>query len=52
MLIVTRYINGKKVEDNKIKNIIIESDLILKTIQAVNERVKNNFHQTVNNLKK
>lgn len=52
MLTITRYINGKKVEEKNLKNIVVENELILKTINAVNERIKNNFRQTVNNVGK
>ena len=39
MLKVTRYINGVKVEDKDVKDYVIESEIISKTIQAVNLRL-------------
>ncbi|MDR2558291.1 MAG: hypothetical protein LBC86_01915 [Oscillospiraceae bacterium] len=39
MLTVTRYINGVKVKDKNVKNYTIESEVISKTIQAVNRRL-------------
>jgi len=39
MLTVTRYINGVKVDDKDMKNYTIESDVITKTILAVNKRL-------------
>jgi len=39
MLTLTRYINGIKVEDKDVKNYVIESEVISKTIQAVNLRL-------------
>jgi hypothetical protein len=39
MLTLTRYINGVKVEDKDVKNYTLQSEVISKTIQAVNRRL-------------
>ena len=50
MLTITRYVNGIKVDDKDMKNMIVESDVITRTIQAVNNRLK--ISTNVNNSKK
>ena len=39
MLTVTRYINGIKIENQDVKKYTIESEIITKTILAVNKRL-------------
>ena len=39
MLTVTRYINGIKIEDEDMKNYTLESEVITRTILAVNKRL-------------
>ena len=39
-----RYVNGKMIETD-LRKCMIESEIILKAIKAVNERLKNDFHQ-------
>jgi hypothetical protein len=42
MLEVVRYINGKQVEKEDLPKYEIDSEIILRTIKAVNERVQKN----------
>jgi len=37
---VVRYVNGVKIDANELKNIEIESDVVTKTIRAVNRRLR------------
>ena len=43
---VIRYVNGRRI-DADLKKYMIGSDLILKTIKTVNERLKNGSHQGI-----
>ena len=40
MLTVKRYLNGKPIEKSELKNIVIDSSLILHIIADVNRRLK------------
>ena len=39
MLNIIRYVNGNRIDEADLAKFEIESDLILKTIRAVNERL-------------
>lgn len=47
---VRRYVNGREVEKCDLKNIEIHSEIILKTIAAVNQRFEE-FQQKIQNTK-
>lgn len=39
---ITRYLNGKIIKEEELKNIVIDSQLIHEIIGDVNRRLKNN----------
>ena len=45
MLNIIRYVNGIRIDETDLAKFEVESDVILKTIRSVNDRLETEFRQ-------